>query len=119
LWQRNGRIDRTLQRAPEVYCHYFVLADREEDRVLDVLVRKTEEIRKTLGSLPPVVVGRLNELLAKGINPTAIQEVIDQIRIALVTGHRERCSSVGQKVSVGVVQGCFAHGGVSLRRRLR
>ena len=78
--QRNGRIDRTLQRAPEVFCHYFVLADREEDRVLDVLVKKTEEIRKTLGSLPPVVVGRLNELLAKGINPTAIQEVIEQIQ---------------------------------------
>ena len=78
--QRNGRIDRTLQRAPEVFCHYFVLADRDEDRVLDVLVKKTEEIRKTLGSLPPVVVGRLNELLAKGINPTAIQEVIDQIQ---------------------------------------
>ena len=67
--QRNGRIDRTLQRAPEVFCHYFVLVDREEDRVLDVLVKKTEEIRKTLGSLPPVVVGRLNELLAKGIKP--------------------------------------------------
>ncbi|WP_255003184.1 DISARM system SNF2-like helicase DrmD [Cyanobium sp. HWJ4-Hawea] len=78
--QRNGRIDRTLQRAPEVFCHYFVLADRDEDRVLDVLVQKTEEIRKALGSLPPVVVGRLNELLAKGINPTAIQEVMEQIQ---------------------------------------
>ena len=78
--QRNGRIDRTLQRAPEVYCHYFVLADRDEDRVLDVLVKKTEEIRKTLGSLPPVIVGRLNELLAKGINPTAINEVMEQIQ---------------------------------------
>jgi Helicase conserved C-terminal domain/Type III restriction enzyme, res subunit len=78
--QRNGRIDRTLQRAPEVFCHYFVLADRDEDRVLDVLVKKTEEIRKTLGSLPPVVVGRLSELLAKGINPTAINEVMEQIQ---------------------------------------
>jgi SNF2 family DNA or RNA helicase len=78
--QRNGRIDRTLQRAPEVFCHYFVLADREEDRVLDVLVKKTEEIRKTLGSLPPVVVSRLNELLAKGINPTKISEAIAQIQ---------------------------------------
>ena len=78
--QRNGRIDRTLQRAPEVFCHYFVLADRDEDRVLDVLVKKTEEIRKTLGSLPPVVVGRLSELLAKGINPTKISEAIAQIQ---------------------------------------
>jgi hypothetical protein len=37
-------------------------------------------IRKTLGSLPPVVVGRLNELLAKGINPTKISEAIAQIQ---------------------------------------
>ena len=78
--QRNGRIDRTLQRAPEVFCHYFVLRDREEDRVLDVLVKKTEEIRKTLGSLPPVVMNRLNELLSKGINPTVIHDVIEQIQ---------------------------------------
>ena len=78
--QRNGRIDRTLQRAPEVFCHYFVLTDREEDRVLDVLVKKTEEIRKTLGSLPPVVMNRLNELLSKGINPTVIHDVIEQIQ---------------------------------------
>jgi len=46
--------------------------------VLDVLVRKTEEIRSALGSLPPVVVGKLNELLAKGINPTAIAAMIDE-----------------------------------------
>jgi len=77
--QRNGRIDRTLQRSPEVYCHYFVLPQRPEDRVLDVLVKKTEEIRSALGSLPPVVVGKLNELLAKGINPTAIGAMIEEI----------------------------------------
>jgi superfamily II DNA/RNA helicase len=77
--QRNGRIDRTLQRSPEVYCHYFVLPQRPEDRVLDVLVKKTEEIRSALGSLPPVVVGKLNELLAKGINPTAIAAMIETI----------------------------------------
>src|SRR5665213_3032814 len=39
--QRNGRIDRKLQPADEVRCHYFVLPQRVEDRVLDVLVRKT------------------------------------------------------------------------------
>ncbi len=32
--QRNGRIDRTLQRSPQVYCHYFVLPQRPEDTVL-------------------------------------------------------------------------------------
>ena len=45
--QRNGRIDRKLQPAPEVRCHYFVLPQRVEDRVLDVLVRKTETIRRS------------------------------------------------------------------------
>ncbi|MBA2641841.1 MAG: DEAD/DEAH box helicase, partial [Actinobacteria bacterium] len=40
--QRNGRIDRKLQPADEVRCHYFVLPQRVEDRVLEVLVRKTE-----------------------------------------------------------------------------
>ena len=49
--QRNGRIDRKLQPAAEVRCHYFVLPQRAEDRVLEVLVRKTETIKKELGSL--------------------------------------------------------------------
>ena len=48
--QRNGRIDRKLQPASEVRCHYFVLPQRVEDRVLDVIVRKTETIKKELGS---------------------------------------------------------------------
>ena len=49
--QRNGRIDRKLQPAAEVNCHYFVLPQRAEDRVLEVLVGKTETIKKELGSL--------------------------------------------------------------------
>ena len=53
--QRNGRIDRKLQPAPEVNCHYFVLPQRMEDRVLEVLVRKTETIKRELGSLPTVI----------------------------------------------------------------
>ena len=53
--QRNGRIDRKLQPAPEVRCHYFVLPQRTEDRVLDVLVRKTETIKRELGSLSKVI----------------------------------------------------------------
>ena len=77
--QRNGRIDRTLQRAPEVYCHYFVLPQRTEDRVLDTLVRKTEQIKKELGCLPTVVIRKLNDLLAKGIDPTAMQALMAQI----------------------------------------
>ena len=41
--QRNGRIDRKLQPASEVHCHYFVLPQRVEDRVLEVLVRKDRD----------------------------------------------------------------------------
>jgi len=67
LEQRNGRIDRKLQRSPIVRCHYFVLPQRSEDRVLDVLVKKTEIIQKELGSLSPVVERNVTKLLADGI----------------------------------------------------
>jgi hypothetical protein len=68
LEQRNGRIDRKGQRAPIVRCHYFVLEQRPEDRVLDTLVRKTETIRQQLGSLAPVLQRDVEALLADGIS---------------------------------------------------
>ena len=64
--QRNGRIDRKLQPAPEVRCHYFVLPQRVEDHVLDVLVRKTETIRAELGSLSQVIDEQVQTRLAAG-----------------------------------------------------
>jgi superfamily II DNA or RNA helicase len=66
LEQRNGRIDRKLQPAPEVTCHYFVYTQRTEDRVLRTLVRKTETIRRELGSLSQVLEARLAEMLQQG-----------------------------------------------------
>jgi hypothetical protein len=68
--QRNGRIDRKLQRAAVVHCRYFVLPQRAEDRVLDILVRKTDTIHRELGSLSPVVERNLEELLRGGIAHT-------------------------------------------------
>jgi hypothetical protein len=68
LEQRNGRIDRKLQSAPQVFCRYFVYAQRPEDRVLRRLVEKTEIIRKQLGSASPVIETRISELLAGGID---------------------------------------------------
>ena len=65
--QRNGRIDRRLQPAPEVRCHYFVLPQRAEDRVLDVLVRKTGTIRRELGSLSQVIDDDVERRLRGGI----------------------------------------------------
>ena len=64
--QRNGRIDRKLQPAPRVRCHYFVLPQREEDRVLEVLVRKTETIKRELGSLSKVIDDDIERRLRRG-----------------------------------------------------
>ena len=66
--QRNGRIDRTLQQAPEVRCHYFVYPARGEDVVLDAVVAKVEVIRKELGSLGSVVMERFDRVLTRGID---------------------------------------------------
>jgi superfamily II DNA or RNA helicase len=67
LEQRNGRIDRKLQPSPVVYCHYFVYAQRPEDRVLRALIRKTVTIRRELGSLAEVLEERLAETIRLGI----------------------------------------------------
>jgi ERCC4-related helicase len=68
--QRNGRIDRKLQREEVVRCHYFVFTQRPEDHVIRTLVRKTETIRKELGSLSPVLERRIEDLLADGLKPS-------------------------------------------------
>ena len=65
--QRNGRIDRKLQRENTVYCYYFVLAQRSEDQVLDVLLKKTATIHEELGSLTPVIEKKVSSLLEGGI----------------------------------------------------
>jgi hypothetical protein len=81
LEQRNGRIDRKLQPAPEVFCRYFVYAQREEDIVLAALVRKTETIRTQLGSVGQVIEQRIADRLnASGIErgrAAALAEAID------------------------------------------
>ncbi|WP_343526974.1 DISARM system SNF2-like helicase DrmD [Sphingomonas sp.] len=66
LEQRNGRIDRKLQPSPTVTCRYFVYAQRPEDVVLDALVRKTELIRRQLGSAGQVLGARIADRLGGG-----------------------------------------------------
>jgi hypothetical protein len=77
--QRNGRIDRKLQPSPVVRCHYFVYKQRPEDHVLQAIVRKTETIRRELGSLSQVVEGRLADTLAKGICHTDVAGLVGTI----------------------------------------
>jgi SNF2 family DNA or RNA helicase len=79
LEQRNGRIDRKLQPAAEVFCHYFVYVQRPEDRVLEALVRKTTTIRKELGSLAQVLEDRLADTLRGGINRRFATKMADDI----------------------------------------
>ncbi|MFG1270116.1 DISARM system SNF2-like helicase DrmD [Xanthobacter sp. DSM 14520] len=66
LEQRNGRIDRKLQPAPQVFCRYFRYEQREADVVLEALVRKTETIREQLGSVGQVIEERIAKRLAEG-----------------------------------------------------
>ncbi len=68
--QRNGRIDRTLQPAPTVRCHYFVYPERVEDAVLEKLVGKVATIQTELGSIGEVVMERIERVLGRGIDRT-------------------------------------------------
>ena len=65
LEQRNGRIDRKLQPSDVVWCRHFIFDQREEDIVLDALVRKTELIRTQLGSAGQVIGDRIAERLER------------------------------------------------------
>ncbi len=87
--QRNGRIDRKLQPADEVRCHYFVLPQRAEDRVLDVLVRKTETIKKELGSLSRVIDHDIERQLKGGIRHSDAEELASAIEGADLDADRK------------------------------
>jgi SNF2 family DNA or RNA helicase len=109
--QRNGRIDRKLQPAKEVYCRYFFYRQRPEDQILRTLVRKTKTIREELGSLSKVLESRLGTLLLKsGIrrdNLAELQhaiegELMDPADRALVEeeleGSRERQKALAAQI---------------------
>lgn len=80
--QRNGRIDRKLQPAEEVRCHYFALLQRTEDRVLEVLVRKTETIKRELGSLSKVIDDDIERRLGQGIRHRDAERLAREIEAA-------------------------------------
>ncbi len=88
--QRNGRIDRKLQPAPEVYCHYFAYANRPEDKILQTIVRKTETIRKELGSLSTVIDSQLERLLKGGIRRSEIERTEREIEAADLEADKRR-----------------------------
>ncbi len=88
--QRNGRIDRKLQPADEVRCHYFVLPQRIEDRVLEILVRKTETIKKELGSLSKVIDDDIERRLSRGIRHNEAERLAKDIEAADLDADKKR-----------------------------
>ena len=80
LEQRNGRIDRKGQRATEVRCHYFIYAQRDADRVLEVLAERAKVIQEELGSMPPVLEERMMKRLARGIGPSDRKQLAEALR---------------------------------------
>ncbi len=90
LDQRNGRIDRKLQPADEVFCRYFVLVQRPEDRVLQVLVDKVERIRDELGSVAKVLEQRIaRRVCAQGIRRDGIDDLASAVS-DMSAGDRQR-----------------------------
>lgn len=91
--QRNGRIDRKLQPAAEVRCHYFVLPQRAEDRVLEVLVRKTETIKRELGSLSKVIDDDIERRLGGGIRHADVERLAGEIEAADLDARRKQIAA--------------------------
>ncbi|MBK7539417.1 MAG: SWF/SNF helicase family protein [Myxococcales bacterium] len=92
--QRNGRIDRALQPAPTVRCHYFVYEHRPEDRVLAALVAKVATIGRELGSLATVVFDELERTLARGLDDRALAALehagASDLRLSVVNDELEQ-----------------------------
>lgn len=65
--QRNGRIDRVLQPSPVIRCHYFIVKQRPEDKVLKYVVKKLERIRSELGSVSEVVSVQMAEYVENNL----------------------------------------------------
>ena len=91
--QRNGRIDRKLQPAAEVRCHYFVLPQRAEDRVLEVLVRKTETIKRELGSLSKVIDDDIERRLGGGIRHADVERLAGELEVADLDARRKQIAA--------------------------
>ena len=91
--QRNGRIDRKLQPAPKVRCHYFVLPQRAEDRVLEVLMKKTETIKRELGSLSKVIDDDIERRLHGGIRHRDVKRLAREIEVADLAREKKRVAA--------------------------
>jgi len=79
LEQRNGRIDRKMQPAAKVMCNYFFYAQRDVDRVLQVLIKKSKQILEELGSAGHVLQDQLGEISQNTIGADDVETAIRKI----------------------------------------
>lgn len=79
LEQRNGRIDRKMQPAAQVMCNYFYYAQRDVDRVLQVLMKKSKQILEELGSAGHVLQEQLGEISRTAISSDDVDAAIKTI----------------------------------------
>src|SRR5690606_37813180 len=79
---------RKLQAKEEVFCHYFGYTQRPEDRSLQVLVRKTETIKKELGSLSQVIDAKLAKSMSLGIRHDLVEDLETEIDTADIDENR-------------------------------
>ena len=80
-----------------MYCHYFVYTQRPEDRILQVLVRKTDTIKRELGSLSQVIDAQLTKTLSQGIRRTQIDRLVGEIAAADLDAASRRTSTMSWK----------------------
>ena len=80
-----------------MYCHYFVFPQRVEDRVLEVLVRKTETIKKELGSLSKVIDDHIERRLGQGIRRRDAEQLAREIERADLDAEKRSIAIKAQK----------------------
>lgn len=88
LEQRNGRIDRRLQKQPIVYCRYFTYEARGVDKVLQELMERTTVIARELGHIPPVIEKRFTRALVEGLADEPPDTIISRLQTHLDASQR-------------------------------
>jgi superfamily II DNA or RNA helicase len=75
--QRNGRIDRHGQKAPDVYCSHFHYENNADQRFLEVVVEKVRTQRADLGAVGDIISAQVEEAIL-GLRDT-IEDRCEQV----------------------------------------
>src|SRR5439155_26288775 len=78
------------QPGPELQCQSSVLPQRVEDRVLEMIVKKTETIKKELGSLSKVIDDDIEHRLGQGIRHRDAERLAREIEQADLDAEKKR-----------------------------